>query len=76
MATHPSTADQWDATAWLCQLVQATAETLPEPKPSKPRSLISPPKAEPPLASYRADLDIRCSGASSGISAGFGLPPR
>ncbi len=30
------TADQWEDAAWLCQLVQATAGALPEPKPRKP----------------------------------------
>lgn len=37
------TADQWEDAAWLCQLVQATAGALPEPKPKAPRK----PKAQP-----------------------------
>ncbi|WP_295958633.1 TfoX/Sxy family protein [Rhodoferax sp.] len=35
------TADQWEDAPWLCQLIQATAGALPEPKakaPRKPRS--------------------------------------
>jgi DNA transformation protein len=32
------TADQWEDAVWLCQLVQATAGALPEPKPKKPKA--------------------------------------
>jgi DNA transformation protein len=30
-------ADQWEEKEWLCQLVQATANELPQPKPKKPK---------------------------------------
>ncbi|WP_394787887.1 TfoX/Sxy family protein [Rhodoferax sp.] len=31
------TPDQWDEREWLCQVVRATANNLPEPKSPKPR---------------------------------------
>jgi TfoX/Sxy family transcriptional regulator of competence genes len=33
------TADLWDDSEWLCQLIQITAAELPLPKPKKPKKL-------------------------------------
>jgi DNA transformation protein len=43
------TADDWDDRQWLCQLVRATFEGLPPPKPKKPRA--APAKAGKTIAS-------------------------
>lgn len=32
-------ANRWDNTTWLVQLIRATADALPEPKPKQPKRL-------------------------------------